>query len=30
MEYNVAGGFDAVNFALVTKKRKLIDALAQQ
>ncbi len=30
IEYNVAGGFDAVNFALVTKKRKLIDALAQQ
>ncbi|MDI8746207.1 hypothetical protein MJM83_29385, partial [Salmonella enterica subsp. enterica serovar Montevideo] len=26
----VAGGFDAVNFALVTKKRKLIDTLAQQ
>ncbi len=30
IEYNVAGGFDAVNFALVTKKRKLIDTLAQQ
>lgn len=30
IEYNVAGGFDAVNFALVTKKRNLIDALAQQ
>lgn len=30
IEYNVAGGFDTVNFALVTKKRKLIDTLAQQ
>ncbi|EJF6151175.1 HNH endonuclease, partial [Salmonella enterica] len=30
IEYNVAGGFDAVNFALVIKKRKLIDTLAQQ
>lgn len=30
IEYHVAGGFDADNFALVTQKRKLIDILAQQ
>ncbi len=29
IEYNVAGGFDAVNFVLVTKKRKLSTTLAQ-
>lgn len=30
IEYNVAGGFDADNFALVAKNHKLIDTLAQQ
>ena len=29
-EYNVAGGFDADNFALVAKNHRLIDTLAQQ
>lgn len=29
-EHNVTGGFDADNFALVAKNRKLIDTLAQQ
>lgn len=29
-EYNVAGGFDADNFALLVKNRKLIDTLAHQ
>lgn len=30
IEYNVAGGFDADNFALVAKSHRLIDTLAQQ
>lgn len=30
IEYNVAGGFDADNFALVAKNHRLIDTLAQQ
>lgn len=30
IEYNVAGGFDAENFALVSKNHRLIDTLAQQ
>ncbi|BDY74173.1 HNH nuclease [Escherichia coli] len=30
IEYNVAGGFDADNFALVEKNYRLIDTLAQQ
>lgn len=30
IEYNVAGGFDVDNFALVAKNHRLIDTLAQQ
>lgn len=30
IEYNVAGGFDADNFAFVAKNHRLIDTLAQQ
>lgn len=30
IEHNVSGGFDAGNFALLTKKPRLIDTLANQ